>query len=109
MTQPILTMTARHVQPGQVITVAGLGQVTVGPAIYPNELPLDPIALFQMAKVAIPPTGDFMVVVSGFTPAALAVLDAATSDIPRMVTFLHWNAQTGEYIPQALLSACYHG
>jgi hypothetical protein len=107
--QPVLTMTARHVQPGQVITVAGLGQVTVGQAIFPNDLPMNPTALAQMAKAGIPTTGDFMVVVSGFTPAALAILAAATGDIPRWVTFLHWNAQTGEYIPQALLSACYHG
>jgi hypothetical protein len=106
---PVFTMTARHVRPGQTITVDGMGPVVVGPAIFPNELPLNPPELVRMAKGIIPRQGPFAVVVSGFTPAALAILEAAVSNEPRPITFLHWNADTGTYVPQTLLSACYHG
>jgi hypothetical protein len=106
---PIYTLTPRHVAPGDTINIAGHGPATIVGSIFDPNLTLDFDLLEKQAKSAIPHNGDFAVVVSGFTPALLAVLNAASSDSTRIIYFLHWDSESLVYRPQAVYTACLHG
>ena len=107
---PVLALTERHVAVGDTITVAGVdAPVKITGVIFPENLTMDVASLEKQARVAIPRTGDFSVVVSGFTPALLAVINAAASDATRVIYCLHWDSQQATYISQAVYTACLHG
>ena len=107
---PILALTPRHVNVGDAISVAGIDSpVTVSGAIFAPDLTMDFTALAAQAKAAVPKTGDFAIVVSGFTPALLAAINAAAGDSTRVVYCLHWDSQCKQYRAQAVFTACLHG
>ena len=85
---------------------------TVG-TIFEGELTLDPkglatLARASLARLEVGADEHFGVIVSGFTPAVLAVLVAAEGRC-RAIDFMHFDRETGQYVNQTVFTACLHG
>ena len=110
MTEPTFILTGRH---GVPVTVLVRGEAQPRPVnqspLFGDNLELDPPALYKAACAAIPVAGNFSVIATGFTPALLAVLQAAEGDVVRRVTFLHRDMTAGDYVKQVMFTACLHG
>lgn len=102
------TLTQRHVSVGETIQMASANYskcnsvATISAALFDNS-----IAGFNPAPVVIPRETQFRVIVSGYTPAVLAIVDIAAARAGAWGTgtdihFLHYDRDSGTYACQMI-------